>query len=421
QFFLRPSLEDFARLNQLVTVYSYDTEYTADPENSIDPELFPYPGIHDRLNFNQINPNDINNPFFSTSGILGRQIGNRRALAVLRWRDGLVDLNGDGDLDDEFILQPVADFDEAPQNGDATDPHSQLTYRERGNPNFQDPTVSDENIYPAYLNIKSVADLALVPFNEITPTLYATSMDAAGTSQLEKITFPAGGPGPNTTPVPGSGGAWNSDLEPTGGTTALAFRTTASGGTGFTIPVPDGPTATNLPGGLEGTHPSYAPRIGGFPSDLFVFQRTDTGTPELWVADAATGAPVVQCPTNGLPLPAFTFGGAPGPAPFDLLSDLSGPDWNRSGSFFDFDRVAYALGTGIDISPGPTPITVQGNIYQHRVFLGLPGAVRITNFSGGTEGAFYPDWHPDGQSLVFTHVDLTDPNNPFRIATIDAD
>ena len=89
--------------------------------------------------------------------------------SIIAWRDGKVDLNGDGDLDDEYIEQPVAaqKYDPATNSyvtaGDS--PVTTFTYRERNNPNFQDPTLPAALIDPNYLNIRSLGDLLTIPMS----------------------------------------------------------------------------------------------------------------------------------------------------------------------------------------------------------------------------------------------------------------
>lgn len=417
QWFLRPSLDDFARLHQVVTVHTYETEYAADLEQSTD--LFGLPGLSQRIEFGDINETDATNPFFSTFRVLTQQIGRRRAQALLRWRDGQVDLNGDGDLDDEYILLPTVD--RTLFNGDPTEPHSQITYRERNHPNFMDPAAANTQLYPAYLNIGNVGDMLLAPYNEPSEVLYSASLDAS-LSNSELVQLDATGitpplPVPNTQGGVGGTGFINGDLDPIGGTSMLMFD---GSGDAFTIQVPSGNGKTAIGGGLfEGTHPSYAPSDPFFIGQrLFVFQRTDTATPELWLADQNTGAPVAgPLPDNGLGLPALVIDGG---SPLDLV-DLSGPDWNPANA----NEVAYALGTGIDFQTLPPALTVQGDIYRFRVDLGLPGAARITNLrNDGTEGGFYPDYNQDGDTVVFSHIDMNffnalDPFAAFDLSTVD--
>lgn len=418
QWFVRPSLEDFSRLHQSVTVYSYDTEYSADSENSTD--LFQFPGLADRLDFNAISRDDQSNPFFSTFRVLAQQVGRRRAEALLRWRDGLVDLNGDGDLDDEYILLPTVD--RSVFNGDPAEPHSQLTYRERNHPNFQSPAATASQRYQAYLNIASIGDMLVAPYNEPTEVLYADSLDASLTNAQMVQCDPAGLNPPVA--VPNTNGPWdttgarNGDLDPvSGGTRMLYFD---GSGDAWTIDAPQGTNRVALGGGLfEGIHPSYAKSApfvlpGTRP---FVFQRMDTATPEIWIADQNTGAPLVGLPDNGLGLPQMTIGGG---TALDL-TDLAGPDWNPTNA----NEIAYSLGTGLTFNVFPPALVVQGDIYRYRLDIPIPAAARITNMrNDGTEGAFYPDYNPDGDAIVFTHIDLAgfspvDPMGAFDLSIVD--
>ncbi|MEO7994050.1 MAG: hypothetical protein ABI743_06595, partial [bacterium] len=408
QWFLRPSLDEFARLHQLVTCYSYDTEYTADPEQSTD--VFQFPSVATRFNFNTIQ-DDSGNPFFSTFRLLSQQIGRRRAQALLRWRDGTVDLNGDGDLDDDYILQPNVDY--SIFNGDASAPHSQFTYHERNNRNFQDPAAADDAIYPRYLNIPDMGSILAVPYNEPSTVLYATSVDSSFTNSQVVQADPTGG-NPIPTPVPNTNGAFNGDgamngdLDPVGGARMLYFE----GGTdGQEIDVPTGNNKVAMGAGvIEGIHPSFAKATTFFPGlKLFVYQDTSVNPNVVAIADAIAGTQVTPLPDgDGVPgLPAMVIDGG---SPLDAI-DLAGPDWNPSNGF----EMAYADGSGITIDTTLPDVQVQGDIYRYRLDIPLPAPAPVTNFrNDGTEGGFYPDYTPDGEDIVFSHVDLTffNPGNP---------
>jgi hypothetical protein len=168
----RPNSQDFETLNQRVTVYSMDTEYSADPQHA---RVSPGPagGSDVRYNIQRMWPDDnINTPLLDESALwdyLLPIIGQARLQSIINWREGLVDLNGDGDLDDEYIEQPVsAQVYDAATNAyiDADDrPVSTLTYRERNHPNFQDPQLPEPGIDPDYLNIRSLGDLITIPMS----------------------------------------------------------------------------------------------------------------------------------------------------------------------------------------------------------------------------------------------------------------
>ena len=164
--------KNFSTLNQRVTVYSMDTEHTADPNH-----IFTGVGSSDvpdvRLNIQRMSRQDnVATPYIDEStlwGILVDQVGTTRAQSFINWRDGLIDLNGDGDLLDEFIEQPVSVERYNPgSNGYDTQgewPVSTITYREHNHPNFQDPSISEEYIDPDFLNIRNLGDLISVPMS----------------------------------------------------------------------------------------------------------------------------------------------------------------------------------------------------------------------------------------------------------------
>jgi len=173
----------FETLNQRITMYSMDTEYTADPDHPVmSSPLVPLGGIGARPdirhNINKMAASDN----FQTSlidesalyDLLSSTIGRARVESIMNWRDGLVDLNGDGDLNDEYIEQPVSaqlfdpteDTAPEPYFPDAGDlPVSTVTYRERNHPNFQDPSLDDHLIDPDLLNIRSLGDLITIPMS----------------------------------------------------------------------------------------------------------------------------------------------------------------------------------------------------------------------------------------------------------------
>jgi len=164
------TFHDFETLNQRVTVYSMDTEHSADPEH----EDIGFGGIWDtRHNINRMQPQDD----FNTTNVqedalwnyLDPIIGTQRLQSIINWRDGLVDLNGDGDLDDEFIEQPVSTERYDMDNDTYAEldgwPVSQITYREKDHPNFQDPALEPAFIDPDLLNLRNMGDLLMVPMS----------------------------------------------------------------------------------------------------------------------------------------------------------------------------------------------------------------------------------------------------------------
>jgi len=166
----RINQNDFSVLNERITVYSMDTEHTADPEHQ---QVLLWQPQDVRFNIQRMASEDnINTSNVNESALynhLRLLIGTARLESIINWRDGLVDLNGDGDLLDEYIEQPVSRQVFDPDNNtydDADDnPVSTLTYRERNHPNFQDPSLEQQYIDPDYLNLNSIGDLLTVPMS----------------------------------------------------------------------------------------------------------------------------------------------------------------------------------------------------------------------------------------------------------------
>lgn len=166
----RLSTRDFELLNQRVTLYSMDTEYCADPDH---PAIGgPEPRRDLRYNINRMQPRDDINTAEDESALynfLLPIIGKARLQSIMNWRDGLVDLNGDGDLNDEYIEQPVSDERYDPVNKTYADAASAsistITYREREHPNFQDPTLEACYVDPDYFNIRNLGDLITIPMS----------------------------------------------------------------------------------------------------------------------------------------------------------------------------------------------------------------------------------------------------------------
>ena len=164
---------NFATLNQRVTFYSMDTEHTADPDHIRTNSSGFFGALDVRLNVQKMaqsdNPSTLWQDESALWGILRREIGSSRAQSILNWRDGLVDLNGDGDLLDEFIEQPVAieRYDPSQEGYEDLDnfPVSTITYRERNHSNFQDPLLDPQFIDPDYLNIRNLGDMITIPMS----------------------------------------------------------------------------------------------------------------------------------------------------------------------------------------------------------------------------------------------------------------
>jgi len=181
------SERDFARLNQRITVYTMDTEHTADPTH---PRLSSplTNGLDVRHNLQHMSPQDDPNTQYEDENelweILLPVIGISRLRSIINWRDGLVDLNGDGDLDDEYIEQPVAATRFDGSNVE-DNPVSTLTYRERNHPNFQDPTLAQALIDPDYLNIRNLGDLITIPMSTNEGLVaYSEAQDLNDTPEL---------------------------------------------------------------------------------------------------------------------------------------------------------------------------------------------------------------------------------------------
>ncbi len=187
----RPTIPEFERLNQRVTVYSFDTECIADFQENAPGELV-------RMNINriQLDDNTSTADLDESRGydILRSLIGRERARSIVYWRDGLVDLNGDGDLDDEFVEQPLKE----PVDDE---PISTLTYRERNHPNFQDPTLltpafnSNHILFdPDYLNIPSLGSLLTIPMSVQTDQILFSDFTGSNSYDI-RLHLGAGGPG----------------------------------------------------------------------------------------------------------------------------------------------------------------------------------------------------------------------------------
>ncbi|MFH1675618.1 MAG: hypothetical protein ABIC40_01250, partial [bacterium] len=197
------SPKDFETLNDRTTVYSFDTEYAADPDHhKVVPVTLPIQDV--RYNLNKMAP--VDNPttaYTDESGLFGyldELIGSDRAISIINWREGLVDLNGDGDLNDEYIEQPVAAtrYDPATKayiNAEGW-PVSTITYRERNHPNFQNPSLQNWQVDLDYLNIKSLGDLTTIPMS-IGQPLIAYS-EAATAADDPDLVMRGLAPGPTT-------------------------------------------------------------------------------------------------------------------------------------------------------------------------------------------------------------------------------
>ncbi|MEO7994365.1 MAG: hypothetical protein ABI743_08195 [bacterium] len=205
----------------------------------------------------------------------------------------------------------------------------------------------------------------------------------------------------------------------TGATAMVDFLGVASNeildvnGAGFlsTLSLPDASNRTLVGAGAwRATHASVAPTgqdpyLGTLP---FVCLRADVDPPVLAVGDAVSGELLTVL--DGLPaaLPQLTAND------MTVYSDLAGPDWFPvNGS-----KVCAALGDGIVVQAGLPPITARGNLFSGDLTTSPAVWTQLTSYTGSSKGAFYPDWGPAGDKIVFLHVNVNiiDLPHSFRIA-----
>ncbi|MBU1023970.1 hypothetical protein KKB99_06775, partial [bacterium] len=369
-------MSDFNALNQHCTVYTYDTEHSADaPTSSFLDDDDGY-----RVNFNTLNEAD------KYAVELEKIIGKERLRSLFNWRDGLVDLNADGDLSDEYILQPVKDPEtaEPDTNMDSdSEPVSQITYRERDHINFQDPAQPE---YPNMRNIPDLGTLAMVPMS-VKETQIIASVE---TFELGK--FDPGNPGTPYTPIPNSGGALACDIDFTG--TALVFDTfNSSLDDLYWMNVPRGTNQIQM-NNAQGFHPSLSPDGTRF---CYVDKDVGAGAYTLSIYDILQDV-VVQTNRNGnVPLAIMNVPLGPGGDFFEAGS----PDWSPANP----NLLAFAGGGTLDFSGDP----FSESIHIWTVRLTGPWAGIPTDITPQlTDGMFalYPDFHPDGEWIAYSLIDL---------------
>jgi len=198
------TFNDFELLNSRVTLYSMDTEHSADPEH----ENIGFNGIWDtRYNINRMQPEDDFTTFDvqedALYDFLVPIIGRQRVQSIINWRDGLVDLNGDGDLNDEYIDQPVS-IQRYDMENDVYDdlgdwPVTEITYREKDHLNFQDPSLEPQYIDPDMLNIRNLGDLLTIPMSS-SSDFYAFNRGGVSNTPPELVVTDDAG---NETTLPG--------------------------------------------------------------------------------------------------------------------------------------------------------------------------------------------------------------------------
>ena len=370
------AMEDFETLNRTCTVYTYDTEHTADAETSS-----PFSDNQDyRINFNECNEDD-----YFVNMMFTRFIGIERTKSLFRWRDGLVDLNADGDLNDEYILQPVKDpiTAEAETNMTAdSQPVSQITYRERNHFNFQEPA---NPAYPAMLNIPDLGTLAMVPMS-VRDTQIIASIDGAGLSTF--VPTNPGGPGD---PIPNTDDGLSCDIDSSG--TMLMFDTLNTLENLYDVDIPRGDVLTQM-NDAEGYHPSYNPDGTQF---VYVDKDTGMGDQTLSVYDIPSDSRVSTNWNGNVPLAIMNIPLGPGGDFFEAPS----PDWSPIAN-----TIAFAGGGELDFAGDP--LTEHTDIYMVRLdgpTAGIPD--NITNLPDGFF-ALYPDFSPDGEWIAYTLINFHD-------------
>jgi hypothetical protein len=379
---------DFQSLNEKCTVYTYETEHTADIQSSA---AFDDPMGY-RIFFNGVDETDD-----YLEDLLRSEIGNERYRSLFRWRDGLVDLNNDGDLSDEYVLQPVRDPERAEAATLLTDdsqPVSQINYRERNHPNFQNPSNPE---YPSMLNVPDLGSLITIPMS-IRGTQIVASMSGVMLGKYD----------PNTTapgvPIVDTDDGLVSDIDFTG--TNMVFDSLPDLDNIFAInPL----NSANLVQFVTpvGYHPSYSPDGQQF---VFVDKSAGPTNPVLSIYDILTDT-IVRTNINGfVPLAQITY---PPPAPPGDFNESPAPDWSPSGQG---DIIAFSGGGVFDYND---PLADHIDIYTVRLSgggAGLPD--NVTNLSDGRY-ALYPDFSPDGQWLAYTLIDINEifrPNpRPFKL------
>jgi len=416
----RLTLDEFKRLNERVTVYSFDTECVADFQMND-------PGEFLRININRIEETDNSDTKFvnekrgwdilRSNAFLGRE----RARSILWWRDGLVDLNGDGDLDDEFVELPIKDA-----TGDV--PITTITYRERNNPNYQDPTLltlpdptttPPTPSYPAYfafdpdyVNIPSMGSLLTIPMSTQTTQIVYSLWDGTGLDIYKKS---SGTPGIGTNILNHSAGDDyqypNSNML---GTQFLFEIFNRSTNAESDLNTSDMNGATVADTGLNGWHPSYN---GNGQRLSYIKVDTGTGDREIFVANVdgtgetsvTGGVPALDIPNsedigfqlNELLEPVIGFR----PFPEPMWWEIAGPDWSPSQSYPE--EIVFAQGDGLPWGTDPTTTSTNLAIIDSDG----TGYRFITPRTTGIHD-LNPVFTQDGSGVVFTRMDLRgwDPN-----------
>ena len=384
---------DFKILHGSSTVYSYETEHLADIENT---GMFDDDGY--RLNFNELDEND-----FLMRTLLNGLIGKERLASLFRWRDGLVDLNGDGDLNDEYVLQPVKDPGTAeddtnvrPSDGKAQ-PVSEITYRERNHFNFQDPK---DPKYPNMLNIPDLGSMLLVPMSIRETQIIACSIDT-GTNAVSLNKYnpnpPVPGPGALIPDTDSGDDPYATDIDFSG--TQVIFDEISTPLEEFgTVDVPRGLNYVFPAVSAEGFHPSLNPD-----ATQFVYVDKDTTDPSgvtisTWniIQDARTNTDLNQ----GIQLAQMI--NMPSSLD-DEFFEAASPDWSPNGGL-----IAFAGGGVFDVGDPTALLAGHTDIYIVRMtgsIIGIPD--NITNLRAG-QYAFYPDFSPDGEWLAYTVLDISE-------------
>lgn len=384
---------DFKILNNNCSVYTYETEHTADNEAS---------GAYDDAQGYRINLNGVATDDFLTNQVLNSIIGRYRKDSIFRWRDGLVDLNGDGDLNDEYVLQPVKNPATCDPNTNLTansQPISEITYRERNHFNFQDPA---NPRYPSMLNIPDLGSLLMVPMSARETQITAGTL-GNGVHKFD--------PNPGAAGLPQFGTLINqtdtidgyaTDIDFTG--TMLLTDSLNALNEIYQLDIPNGINMAQVNNTVDGYHPSYSPD-----GRQFVFVDRDSATsgdPSISVYDIATDTVVQTGLNRNVPLAQLELG--PGGDFFEPGS----PDFSPLGNV-----IAFAGGGVLDLAGDP--LNERTNIYITRLTgpsTGIPE--NISNLGLG-RFAFYPDFSPNGEELAYTVIDIRalmgGPGRPFKI------
>ncbi len=407
----RPTLAEFERLNQRITVYSFETEVIADFQES-PPARDDFPFL--RLNINRMLKKDdgahtLNYNEQDAYDKLRAIVGQERADSILRWRDGLVDLNGDGDLNDEYLEQPI-------KEPTSDEPVSTLTYRERNHPNFQDPAALLEVIQtpptpnrwapantdfdPDYMNIPSLSSLLTIPMSvQSEQILY---------SDYNGSTFDIYRVDPAMTPV------GTDDIQIVNGASDYIYPNLDPFGAHFAVQDPDNIERYETNGGIfidqpvnNALHPSY-----NHNGTRICYTRDAGGARNIYTSDpdGANETMVLNAPFN-IPDDADLsglFGGIIGLPPVAI----AGPDFSPSSGRPDW--IVYSAG----------PDSPDFLNTQHRIMLTNANGDYHIPRTGGANGIhdICPVFTPDASWIIFIRIDLSGgslPGNPNPGTLID--